>query len=405
MAQKKTTLEATSDSVNVVTRGKGKVKLYKTARKKTGGEFFELRWKVGRKTLRRAFSQFEAAIDAAKQIVKALDASMEETTLLDPETAATYARIEKKLGGIPLEVAVDYYIRTQGGVSNVSVPDAFAEYWKDCTQKGVGKRHLETIKNHVKNFCDNFAGNKLREITADDIEEYLLSHNWCALTVANNLRSIQRFFTFCKKKHLPSHRETAADLLDPPKVKSKTPEVFTPDELAAIFAAAKREDYAYIAIAAFGGGRRAEIERLSFSDIDLENGVIALSSEITKTNRRRTLDIPPALKDWLELGWGEGAIVKNGDPLKNIRVSFPKKFWKQNGLRHSFASYHLAKHRNAGLTAELAGHSTQTLQGHYKALVTKQAADEWFSITPAKVTSLYDANKQNNIGSTTDNTR
>ena len=48
--------------------------------------------------------------------------------------------------------------------------------------------------------------------------------------------------------------------------------------------------------------------------------------------------------------------------------------WKQNALRHSFISYHLAEFKNANLTAELAGNSANECRRSYKALVTPKAA-------------------------------
>ena len=55
--------------------------------------------------------------------------------------------------------------------------------------------------------------------------------------------------------------------------------------------------------------------------------------------------------------------------------------WPKNALRHSFASYHLALHRNAASTALELGHTeTRTLFAHYRELVTVEEAKEYFSI-------------------------
>jgi len=50
--------------------------------------------------------------------------------------------------------------------------------------------------------------------------------------------------------------------------------------------------------------------------------------------------------------------------------------------RHSFVSYHLARFENAGKTALEAGHSETMLFGHYRALVTPEAAAEFWAIVP-----------------------
>jgi hypothetical protein len=56
--------------------------------------------------------------------------------------------------------------------------------------------------------------------------------------------------------------------------------------------------------------------------------------------------------------------------------------WPQNVTRHSFVSYHLAEHENAAKTALEAGHSEAILFRHYRALVTPQAAAEFWAIRP-----------------------
>jgi hypothetical protein len=53
-------------------------------------------------------------------------------------------------------------------------------------------------------------------------------------------------------------------------------------------------------------------------------------------------------------------------------------------MRHSFASYHLAKHRNENQTAQEMGNSPQMIYGHYRELVRPVDAEAFFAIVPAK---------------------
>jgi len=58
--------------------------------------------------------------------------------------------------------------------------------------------------------------------------------------------------------------------------------------------------------------------------------------------------------------------------------------WPQNGLRHSFASYHLAAYSDTVRTAFLMGHSNpRIVHDHYKALVSKADAERFFALRPA----------------------
>ena len=56
--------------------------------------------------------------------------------------------------------------------------------------------------------------------------------------------------------------------------------------------------------------------------------------------------------------------------------------WHHNVTRHSFVSYHLAKFQNAGKTALEAGHSEAMLFAHYREVVTRPAAKEFWGLFP-----------------------
>jgi hypothetical protein len=62
------------------------------------------------------------------------------------------------------------------------------------------------------------------------------------------------------------------------------------------------------------------------------------------------------------------------------------KKWPDYVLRHSYGSYHLAKHRNAALTAEQMGHkNARMLYVHYREVV-KEVSDieEFWKLTPER---------------------
>src|SRR5262249_59596050 len=59
--------------------------------------------------------------------------------------------------------------------------------------------------------------------------------------------------------------------------------------------------------------------------------------------------------------------------------------WPDNALRHSFASYHVAKFRDAkGLALEMGHTDSGMLFNHYRALVRPREAERYWNIRPAK---------------------
>ena len=58
--------------------------------------------------------------------------------------------------------------------------------------------------------------------------------------------------------------------------------------------------------------------------------------------------------------------------------------WPENGLRHSFASYHLAAFKNAASTAlELGHHDSRVTFAHYRELVKPREAARYWKLRPA----------------------
>ena len=172
-----------------------------------------------------------------------------------------------------------------------------------------------------------------------------------------------------------------------PSEKEVTVEFYTPDELCAIFAATEHRLLAYTALMAFGGTRSSEAShrKLTRHNILPAERMIRLGPEITKTGTGRALNIPDNLQVWLDRFAPE-----KGPISKTVKINPPDKDvlklcgveTKDNALRHSFCSYHIALHRNSELTAEVAGNSPAMLRKHYKALVSTVAAEQWFNITP-----------------------
>jgi integrase len=143
----------------------------------------------------------------------------------------------------------------------------------------------------------------------------------------------------------------------------------------------------YIAIGAFAGLRRAELERLDWHEIDLGFGLIEVTASKAKSARRRFVKIQPNLRRWLQ---PHAQVSDNVTPpnywelLDDAREAAGIKEWPQNALRHGFASYHLAHFDNAALLALELGHTNSNLVfQHYRQLVKPKQAERYWKIAPA----------------------
>ena len=103
------------------------------------------------------------------------------------------------------------------------------------------------------------------------------------------------------------------------KVVSEAPGILTVSEAARLLETATLDVLPYLAIGLFAGLRRAEIERLDWSEIDFESGLIEVKAAKSKTAQRRFVTIQPNLREWLlPLRQHKGNVI----PQNRFRQSF-----------------------------------------------------------------------------------
>jgi hypothetical protein len=120
------------------------------------------------------------------------------------------------------------------------------------------------------------------------------------------------------------------------------------------------------------------------SAVDLNRRIIELRPGPAKTASRRVVPITDNLAAWLtpvkkESGplADRGALAKLMCLAKKLKVT-----WPHNALRHSFISCRISVVPSAAQVALEAGNSPAIIFKHYRELVTKEAAAEWFNILP-----------------------
>lgn len=355
-------------------------------------KFFRLHWKVGSRGFRRAFSSADKAINEAEKIVRDLARAEGEKTTVRCEDIVYYRECARKLGGVPLHEAVEFYLKFHRiGAPRKSLAEIAEEFLQATEAQDVSKKYVRNI-TFTHNVWKKWAGAmSLSEISATFIERKFADSGYSPHSKKNLLRAYRSLELFAiRQKYLPKDFESAAEHVKLPTAKNSTPAVFTPEELMRLLIVTRPYQLAYVATMAFGGARRAEFERMTPEHFSPDENIATINAEIAKKGSRRVLELPDNLREWLKIA----EMPKSGKlPSKKSIINLTDKdrlrevglVWKQNILRHSFCSYHLALHRNAALTSELAGNSPEMLREHYKSLVSPAAAKEWFDITPQKV--------------------
>jgi len=296
--------------------------------------------------------------------------------------------------GKTIEEATDFFVaHLKASEKSCTATQLVRELLAAKKSDGAGERHLRDIRCRLGVFADKFDGQPVAMITSAEIDDFLRSIPFSALTRNHYRRLVVLAFNFAVR----AGYATANPAMGAAKAKvvGKAPGILTITETARLLEAASPNILPCLAVGAFAGLRRAEIERLDWSEIDFESGLIEVKAEKSKTAQRRFVTMQPNLREWLlSVRKHRGPITPDdfNELFVEAREAAGIKEWPENALRHSFASYHLAHFKNAASTAlELGHHDSRVTFAHYRELVRPKEAARYWNIKPetsAKVVPL-----------------
>jgi len=255
---------------------------------------------------------------------------------------------------------------------------------------GASARHVSDLRSRLNIFAAQFNGKPVATITSTEIDDWLRSLNVSTVTRNHYRRLIVLAFNFAVRRGYAT--ENPAKQTDKAKERAGDIGILSLDQAARLLEGATPEVLPYIAIGLFAGLRREEIQRLDWSEIDFESGLIEVKAQKSKTAQRRHVTIQPNLREWLlPLRKHRGSITP-GKWQFRLQFDAARKAariteWPDNALRHSFASYHLAHFKNAAATAmECGHHDSRITYRHYRELVKPKEAARFWEIKPSKRT-------------------
>lgn len=259
---------------------------------------------------------------------------------------------------------------------------------------GASRRYLGDLRSRLTQFSNSCNGKAVAEITSTDIDHWLrnlsdsATGRRLASTTRNNFRRVLIVaFNFARDRGYcignPAEKTARA------KVIETVVGILTVEQTQKLLESASSKLIPFVAIGAFAGLRRAELERLDWREVDLRQKLIEVSAAKSKSARRRFVRIRPNLAKWLQLyarAAGNVTPVDYRELLDSARDKAKIKEWPHNALRHSFASYHLAHFKDAAALALELGHTNNNLVfQHYRQLVKPKTARLYWSIVPKRV--------------------
>lgn len=319
--------------------------------------------------------------------------------------AGEYASAVRRLGdAATLNQAVEFFLNNSlRSELQRSVSEVVEEFVAMKQSDGLSERYVEDVTWRLRRFARDFKVN-IEHVTTRDLDAWLRKLTTGLVTRDNFRKHIVTLFNFARRQgYLPRDRETEARWLEKPKIRSKPIEIFSPQELSELLGAAEGQVKLAIVIGAFTGIRSAEMLRLKWENFNWAEEVIDIGVDQTKTASRRLAPILPALVEWIKPhAKPYGPVLDYSLPVclaeafattamkatKARGENLPPLKWKQNGLRHSYASYRLAITNDAAQVSLEMGNSPQKLFKNYRKVVTRSQAVAWFNVMPGVASNI-----------------
>jgi integrase len=286
-----------------------------------------------------------------------------------------------------IEDAVEFYVaHLKATERSIPVADLVPQLIASKEADGMSRRYIQELRSRLPRFAEKFGEQIVATITTQQIETWLRSLSVGATTRNNFRRTVRTMFSHAialgYAQTNPAAKTAKAKEPDSP------PGILSVEETARLLEAASTELLPYIAIGAFAGLRRAELERLDWKDVHFDGEqLIEVPAEKSKTARRRFVRIQPNLREWLApVRKRSGKIVPEDfeRQFEKVRKAARITAWPSNALRHSFASYHLAHFKDAAALALEMGHTDAgMIFSHYRQLVRPKEAKRYWSIKPS----------------------
>ena len=359
--------------------------------RKDRGNRFGVKWGHWKNPKYRFF-EFECDRDA---FMEALIRREKEEGISALQVTALEAQVIRKcvdlLGSPERVLALCEAEADKKAVQEIKLTVAIQEYLDEKYNIGRDENYHRAIRNILNRFTAAYPGRRLSALSEADARKWILSLNYAPVTIKNHAKAAASFMNWAVRRGYAA--ENIFRDVPVPDVIMPEPGILTVDQARNMFNAAIEhypEALAYLALSAFGGIRSSACARLDLKNIDFKQRGILIPAEAAKNKRRIYIDgHPENLWQWLELARRKApqgfSLSKRLWDRRREQLAVKTEFrMPHNALRHSFCSYHVALHGDAGKTATLLTHrgNVAILYEHYKGNAARGQAEEYFSIEP-----------------------
>jgi integrase len=258
-------------------------------------------------------------------------------------------------------------------------------------EQGLRPATVRSLRGFCRLLDERFGRRQLHEVTVDELKDLCHRAGSAPRTVWNRIHLARQVRNHAIGRGWAGENP-ACKLVASAREDREPGYLSVADVQRLLQVAGEYELLGYVALGLFAGVRSAELVRLDWSCVHREDREIVIDARAAKTRSRRVIPYDETLAAWLDLcPQRHGPIVNHRNlsrDLRRLRQAAGTAHWPHNALRHSFATYHLADHQDPVRTAYLLGHhfGSEMLTRHYRGLVSRTAAAEFWALRPATLT-------------------
>lgn len=249
-------------------------------------------------------------------------------------------------------------------------------------------RYIQSLGQFLRMFARGREDRTLDSFDVFSIESWFAEKREALSTRIGNIGRLSALFSFAVRRGWISRNP--CEQLERIRTEPARPKILTPEECERLMRWVqfhKPSAMAYVSLTLFCGVRPEETEKLTWDAIDETGKVIVIDACVSKVRNRRIVDLHPTALEWLKVARFCESVLPMGRMmrrrlLREARTVLGFSSWPQDILRHSAASYMMAKYRDSGRVADWLGNSPSILLRHYRELVTSESALAFWNIRP-----------------------
>ena len=264
--------------------------------------------------------------------------------------------------------------------------DALCKAFAEAKAAGWSIASRRNFRNVSGLFLERFGGQVVADVTAPLLQEWLAERFESAGYQAATVRTLRPAFNYAVRQGWLD--ASPFERLETVRVRRREGvDIFTPEEARRIMDTVPADCKVPFAILLFAGVRPQELTRLTWGAV--RDGFIHITPAVAKTGQVRNVEVEPTLAAWLATApsraQDDSICPANWKRKYQAARAAAGVAGRQDAARHSYATYYLAKYKNADALKVNLGHSrgSDMLFVHYRAAATPAQAEAYWRILPS----------------------